>query len=227
MALRPQFDPNRVGAAVTADGTVQQTQISNAPTPKYLIRSDGVVRLYSAILAADPNFRPSNSLPSDHISGVQTALRRDDGARLAQIKQESEQRIRDEMVASEQKRREEKSKTDFLAMYPEVSPEDERKGKQDTDTFIISTADYAGLQRYCDNNALDYVVINTKPVDLVRSEILALVNQDTQAPAAPAPKPVEFIQPAGDTVPQAPATSPGWLQAATAQQAAAQPAKRK
>ena len=193
MALRPQANPTQVGARVTKDGTVVAAPSVTGATPKFLIRYDGVVRLYDPILAEDPAFRPSNTLPSEHVAAVKNAIYRDDNARQAQIRAEHDQAVREAALAESQTLMEAKMREDFLALEDEISANTSAQDKFDTDVFVISTADYAGLQRFCDNNGVDYVVINTKPIEQVRAEVRAIAEQmladskepaDTKTPAA-------------------------------------------
>lgn len=54
-----------------------------ANTPKYLVRSDGMVTVYTAALAKQPNFKPVDVLPAAHVAATQAAAQRDAVTRQA------------------------------------------------------------------------------------------------------------------------------------------------
>lgn len=73
-------------------------------TPKYLVRSDGMVTVYTAALAKLPGFTPTDVLPAAHVAATRAAAQRDAVALQArqahQVRMEALESARRERVAA-------------------------------------------------------------------------------------------------------------------------------
>jgi len=80
-------------------------QAAPAVTPKYLVRNDGMVTVYTPVLAKLPNFTPVETLPAAHVLASELAAQRDALTREAreahQARMEAaEAALRDRMEAA-------------------------------------------------------------------------------------------------------------------------------
>lgn len=147
--------------------------------PKYCIRvQDGVPFPYSDKLARDPGFRPSDTLPPEHIRANKDAIVRDEmviaAKRAAQARQDEQIRLK----IAEQETRVTEARAAVMAQVPVTNAAEQ----YEMDVIRIANADRKGLNDIA--KQLKVKIDGRQKIDSIRAQLRAAM-EDRLQPETP------------------------------------------
>lgn len=171
--LKPVYD---AAGNVTGYMEVQDSRPVGV-TPKYLIGigpAQGIVKPYNSVLAKNPNYRPSNTLPASHIkSAKQAAIR--DSEEIEAKKRYAEQLKRDRIAEQTQEAITLDQRRQALLAQPEV--QDLSQQLEDGYHQIAAVENTEELQEFCDANEIPIHLDAGEDLESLRAIIRGMFQQ--------------------------------------------------